>query len=127
MLPDALVNPLVMPAKDNDIAFQGKFVGDSLRKNLAVRRHENNFVVVPFCLQVIDAVEYGFHHHYHAGVSAIGIIVYGLAAAQPIFAKVVDINLGQAFFDGPGGDGMAQRAFEQFRNHADNVNSKHTL
>ena len=123
MLPDAFVDALVVAAEDNEVPFEGKFVGNALGEDFPVRGHVDDLIVGALGLQFPDTVVNGLYHHHHAGVPAVGVVVHGLARPQAVAAKVVYLNLHQAFFDGPPGNGMAQGAFQQLRNNADDVYS----
>ena len=96
-----------MAAEDDDVLFEGKLVGDALGEDLSVRGHVDDFVVMAFRGEFLDIAENRFHHHHHAGVSAVGIVVHGEAGAQAVFAQVVHVDFGQAFLDGAAGDGVA--------------------
>ena len=110
-----------MAAEDDEVLLEGKLVGYALGKDFPVRGHVNDLVVRALGLQIPDAVEHRFHHHHHAGVSAVGIVVHRLAAPQSVLPQIMDVNLCKALFDGPGRNGKTQRTFQQFRNHADDV------
>ena len=107
MLPDTLVDALVVAAEDDNVLLEGKLVGYSLGEGFPVRSHVYDLIVMPFGLEVIDAVENRLHHHHHSGVSAVGVVVHGLAAPKAVFAEVMYMDLHQALFHGPSGDGIA--------------------
>ena len=120
---DALVDAFVMAAEDDDVLLEGQFVGDALVQDLAVGGHVDDLVVLPFGAQFLDHPEHRFHHHDHAGVTAVAVVVHGQARPQAVLAEVVDMDFHQAFLDGPAGNGMAQRAFEQLRNHGEDIDA----
>ena len=123
VLADALVDSLVMAAQDDDVLFEGQFVGDTLVQDLAIGGHVDDLVVLPFGAQFLDHPEHRFHHHDHAGVAAVAVVVHGEARPQAVLAEVVDMDLHQAFLDGPAGNRMAQRTFQQFRNHGEDIDA----
>ena len=120
---DAFVNALVMAAQDDDILLEGQLVGYSLVQDLPVRSHIDDFVVVPFRPQFLDHPEHRLHHHDHAGVAAIAIVIHGEARPEAVLAEVVDVDFHQAFFDGPARNGMTERAFEQLRDDGKDIDA----
>ena len=62
-------------------------------------------------------------HHHHAGVAAVAVVVDVFPGADAVFAQVVDMDLHQAFFNGPSDYGVAQRAFEQFGYDGQDIDS----
>ena len=126
MFADALVDALVVAAQDDDVLLEGELIGYALGEDFSVGGHVDDFVVVALCLELAYAVEHGLHHHDHAGISAIGVVVYGLAAAEAVFAEVVYVYLCQALLDGPAGDGVTERAVQKLWNHGYDVNSEHS-
>ena len=123
VLADALVDSLVVAAQDDDVLLEGQFVGHPLVQDFAVGGHVNDFVVIPFGTELLDHPEYRLHHHDHAGVAAVTVVVHGEARPQAVLAEVVDMDFHQAFLDGPAGNGMAQRTFEQLRNHGEDIDA----
>ena len=123
MFADPFVNALVMSAEDDDVLLEGQFVGDALIQDFPVGGHVDDLVVMPFGRQFLDHPEHRLHHHHHAGVSTVAVVVHRQARSQAVLAEIVDMDFHQAFHDGAARNGMAQRTFEQFRNHGEDIDA----
>ncbi len=117
MFTNPLVNAFVMSAEDNDVSFQRKFIGYTLRKLLSVRRHVYDFVIVALGFQLIYHPEHRLDHHHHTGVPAIAIIVHRASGANAVFSDIVDIDFHQSFFPRSSDNRVSQRALQKFRHH----------
>ena len=56
-----------------------------------------------FCRELLYVPENGFHHHYHSGVTAVGVVIYCLARPQTVFPEVVDMYFHKPFLYGAAG------------------------
>ena len=112
-----------MAAEDDDVLLEGKLVGHALVKDLSIRGHVDDFVVMALRGELLDVVEHRFHHHHHAGVSAVRIVVHCEARPQAVFPQIVHVDLYQSLLDGAAGNGVAERAVQQLRHHGEDVYS----
>ena len=76
MLPDTVVEPLVMAAENDDVAECRETVGLPLVVLHPVGRSEDDLVVPPLGLQMRNEPENRFGLHHHTGLPAEGIIVH---------------------------------------------------
>lgn len=121
MLPDAMVDPFVVPTEDDEVLLQGELVGDGLGKRLSVGRHVDDFVIFPFFLELLHHLLDGLYHHHHPGVPAVAVVIYRRPRAEAVFPDVVDVYLYKSFLPCTADNRVSQRAFEQLRNYSEDV------
>ena len=110
MVPDTLVNSLIVACKDNYIVFKGETVSHFLIEFLTIRGGVNYFIIIPFIFQQLYRPEDRLRHHYHSCPASESIIVNTFI---PVFGKIVKANyidLDKPLVPGNRGDPRARRA-----------------
>ena len=123
MFANAVVDPFVVTAENDEVAFHRKGIGHRLVELFSVGRGENHFVVVTFGFECRDTVINGLALHHHTCESAIRVVVYPTMLVVGVVAQVVHMNFYQAFFLGASQDGGVQEAVEHFGNDGDDVDA----
>ena len=100
VLADTFVDAFVVAAEEDEVLLEGKLVGDGLGEGLTVGGEVDDLVVGALGGELLYHFEDGLHHHDHAGIAAIAVVVDRLAGAETVFADVVDADVDEAFLDG---------------------------
>ena len=111
------------PGGDDDVVEHRHVVGDCLRELFAIRRSEDDLVIVTLGLQRADGTVDGFALHHHAGKAPVGVVVHAPPFVKGVVSEVVEVDFCQAFLLCPGQDGLVYEAFEHFGQDGDDVNS----
>ena len=118
---DAVVDPLVVAAEDDDVFERREAVGLALVVAYAVGRGVDDLVVGAFGLQFLDQFEDGLGLHHHARLAAEGVVVGGLAAVVGVVVQVVDDDPLEPFGLRALEDRFVEGRCEQLRNGRDDV------
>ena len=121
MLPDTVVYSLVVTAEDDEVLFEGQFVGYALIEHFAVGGHVNDLVVFPLGLELGYHPENRFHHHHHTGIAAIAVVVHALPRPEAVFADVVHMDFDVSLLLGSLDYGMVERAVKQLRYYCEYI------
>ncbi len=97
MVPNALIDALVVAAEDVDVAQLGKLVGVFLVKAFAVRRSVDDGVVGTFGLQRFNTVKKRFGPKHHTRITAKRVIVHLFVLAHAKGLQIVQMHLDEAF------------------------------
>ena len=90
----AVVDTLVVSAKDDEVLLEREVVGYMLVKLLAVGRGVDDLIVVALRLECADTAVDGLALHHHAGEAPVGIVVDAAPFVGGVVAQVVEMNLG---------------------------------
>src|SRR4030095_4816612 len=98
MFDDAVVDPFVMTANDDEMFFSGKSVRDRLSETAALRSHEHD------CARVrakrLDCGEDRLRFHYHALTPTEGRVVDDMVPVARPVAQIVDPQVESSGFLG---------------------------
>ena len=103
-----------MSAKNNEILCQREAVGHRLVELFSVGGRENNFIVVAFCLQSIDATLDGFYFHNHSGKPSKRIIIDTAIFIFGIITQIVNMYLCKSFILSSFHDRTIEETFNHF-------------
>ena len=117
MLAYPVVYSFIVSAEKYYVAFERKFVGNSLVEDFTVGRHVDYFVVFPFGLEFLDHHVYRLDHQHHARIPSVAVVIHLLAGPFPVFPEVVYVDFNYSLFLGASYDRVVQRTVEQFRKY----------
>ena len=123
MLPDTVVEPLVMAAENDDVAECRETVGLPLVVLHPVGRSEDDLVVPPLGLQMRNEPENRFGLHHHARFAAEGVVVGGLAAVVGVVVEVVDDDPDEPLLLRTVQDRLVEGRGQQFGYDGEDVNA----
>jgi hypothetical protein len=120
-LSDALVDPLVSPAHQDEIRGLDQFFGHRLVERLALGRQQDAGSVRRGLSSVLESPDDRSGLHDHAGAPSIGAIVGLAMLVVGEISNVEDVDLDVALSSGTSEDARLQRATERFGKECQNV------
>ena len=92
MLTDAVVDTLIVSAKDDNVLAERELIGHGLVELLAVGCGEDNLVVVAMGGEFADTAVDGLALHHHSCEAAEGVVVDATILADCVVTKVVQVD-----------------------------------
>ena len=121
MLSDALVDPLVVAAEDDQVLLQAHLVSYPLVECLSIGRSVDHFIVVPLALEVGNRSVDGLDLEDHPRLPPEGIVIDSPPLIRSVVADVVDVKLEEALLLSTADDRMLERALEELGHDSENI------
>ena len=123
VLADAVVDTFIMSSKDDDVLAERQLVGHGLVKLLAIRRGEDNLVVVALGREGADTAVDRLTLHDHPGKTAKGIVIDATVLADSIVAQVMQMDFYESFLLGASQNTLLKKTLDQLRDDGDDINT----
>ena len=95
VVPDPLVDALVVPTEDDDILLEGEAIGSRLIEQVAVGGGEDHLVVGALRPQRLDGALHRLYLHHHAGGTAEGVVIHAAPLIGGVVAQIMDNDLSE--------------------------------
>ena len=123
MLTDALVDPFVVAAEDDEVLLQAHLVRNALIEGLPIGRSIDHLIVVALALEVGDSAVDRLDLQDHPCLTPEGIVIDTAPLIRSVVTDIVDMKLEEALLLGTADDGVLERTLEELGHDGEDIYS----